>query len=249
MNREQAREILGFFRPGSVDEHDSDFAEALAFARSDAGLGVWLDEHCASYETIRSRMRQIAVPTGLKEQILAEQRSPSNIVALPKSSWLKPVLAVAAIMILLLSISSLWPPRSTDHFSTYRNRMVGTALRLYGMDLETNDLSQVRTYLAQKNAPADYVLPDALANRECVGCVVLQWQDRPVSMLCFRTGRPLAPGEKSDLFLFVTARNSFSESSLSVKRVNKLVTASWTEGDKLYLLATHGDEESLRKLL
>ena len=44
-----------------------------------------------------------------------------------------------------------------------------------------------------------------------LGCGVLKWQDQPVAMVCFRTGKPLAPGAKSDLFLFVIDRKSLPD--------------------------------------
>ena len=249
MNRDQAQATLRLYRPGSADAHDPDFAEALELAQGDTQLGRWFVDHCATYGTLQDRLKQIAIPAGLKEQILAEQTAPLKVVAIPRSSWLKPVLAIAAAVILLLSIASLWLPRGTDNESTYRNRMVSTALRNYGMDIETNDLVQIRAFLALKNAPADYALPTELQKLECVGAMVLRWQDRPVSMICFRTGRPLAAGETTDFFFFVTDRGSLAEGSPSLKQVNKLMTASWAEGDKFYLLATHGDEEFLRKFL
>jgi len=249
VNRDQAQEALLLYRPGSADAHDSDFAEALELAQHDAPLGRWFVDHCATYGTIQDRLKQIAIPAGLKEQILAEQTAQLKVVTIPRSSWLKPVLAIAAVIILLLSIASRWLPLGTDNESTYRNRMVSTALRNYGMDIETNDMGQIRAFLAQKNAPSDYALPAELQKLECVGAVVLRWQDRPVSMICFRTGRPLAAGETSDFFFFVTDLGSLAESSPTLKQVNKLMTASWTAGDKFYLLATYGDEEFLRRFL
>jgi hypothetical protein len=129
---------------------------------------------------------------------------------------------------------------------------VRTALRTYGMDLETNDVAQIRTYLAQHQAPADYVLPKKMEPTPSVGCGVLRWQDQPVAMVCFRTGKPLAPGAKSDLFLFVIDRKSLPNLRATkvpeFASVNKLVTASWIEGDRVYLLAGF-DEESLRRRL
>ncbi len=71
-------------------------------------------------------------------------------------------------------------------------------------------------------------------------------------MVCFRTGKPLAPGAKSDLFLFVIDRKSLPDLRASTvpefASVNKLVTASWIEGEKAYLLAGF-DEETLRRRL
>ena len=40
------------------------------------------------------------------------------------------------------------------------------------------------------------------------GCAIEGWQNAKVSMICFRTGKPLRPAEQSDLWLFVVDRAS-----------------------------------------
>lgn len=254
MNSEQAREILRLYRPATTDTQDPAFAEALEVARREIVLAKWFEAHCANYETIRQRLKKIPVPAGLKEQILAEKKIEPKIVALPRPRWRQPALAMAAMMVVLMSL--IWfsvRSREKNNYSQYRSRMVSTALRVYGMDLETNDLNEIRKFLARKNAPSDYTLPDGVRKLEGAGCVTLRWQNKPVSMICFRTGRPLPPGEKSDLFLFVTERGSFSNAwpaaSPKLEKVNRLVTASWVDGGKSYLLATPGGEEFIKKFL
>src|SRR5260370_3765428 len=73
MTNQQAKEILMLFRPGTDDPADPDFARALALAKGDPELASWFDEHCQAREAIRVRFKAIAVPEGLKEQILAER--------------------------------------------------------------------------------------------------------------------------------------------------------------------------------
>jgi hypothetical protein len=72
-------------------------------------------------------------------------------------------------------------------------------------------------------------------------------------MLCFRSGQPLPPGRQSDLWLFVvdgsTVRNGPASSSPAITQVSKLMTASWTQDGKTYILAAAGDEQFLRKFL
>jgi len=72
-------------------------------------------------------------------------------------------------------------------------------------------------------------------------------------MICFRTGKPLPPGQQADLWLFVADRASMKgapdAASPQFAKVNQLVTATWSQDGKLYLLATEGDEQVLRKFL
>jgi len=250
---QQAKQLLLTFRPWVKDVHDPEVIAALALCRQDAELAQWFENHCAVQNAIHARFNQVPLPEGLKEQILSEYKSRVVMIW-----WRQPaMLATAAALAILVALGSLWltTPRQTNEevsFASYRSRMVRTALRAYSMDLETNDVAQIRTYLAQHQAPADYVLPKNLEPTSSVGCGVLKWQDQPVTMICFRTGKPLAPGAKSDLFLFVIDRKSLPDLRVTnapeFAPVNKLVTASWTAGEKVYILAGD-DEATLRRRL
>jgi len=252
VTKREAKEILLLYRPRSADEDAAEFADALAFARQDAELGRWFDEHCAVHSAIRTRFKQIAVPEGLKQQIISEHKARSVIVW-----WRQPaVFAAAAAIAILVGAAAIWlNSRSNisapENFAIYRSRMVKAVLRNYAMTLETSDPNQVRAHLSQNDAPADYVLPAALEKTATVGCGVLSWQDKRVAMVCFLTGKPLAAGQKSDLFLFVVDRNAVPDAPESavpeIRRVSKLVTASWSSGRKAYVLAMPGDEKLLRQ--
>lgn len=253
MTSQQAKQILVAFRPWAKDVQDREEVEALALCRQDTELAQWFENHCAVQSAIHARFNQVPLPEGLKEQIFSEYRSRAVMIW-----WRQPaVLAAAAALAILIAFGSLWltvprPSNEEVSFTSYRSRMVRTALRTYGMDLETNDAAQIRTYLAQHQAPADYVLPKNLEPTPSVGCGVLKWQDQPVTMVCFLTGKPLAPGAKSDLFLFVIDRKSLPDVPITntpeFASVNKLATASWIVGEKVYLLAGF-DEATLRRRL
>lgn len=251
MNHDEAKDILLLYRHGTADAEDPQIAEALALAERDPELKNWLVIHCARQFVLRDKFRQIAAPAGLKEQIISEQ------AALEKMTCRRQNFALAAMagLLLLVASAAFWFSQR-DHDDTlaiYQNRMVGVALRGYAMDLLTNHPEPIRAYLAQNHAPADFVLPAALQKTALAGCAVEGWQGAKVSMICFRTGRPLAPGGQSDLWLFVvdraSVRGSSAESAPQFSKVNRLITATWTQGDKLYLLGTEGDEQTLKKYL
>jgi hypothetical protein len=248
MNRHEAQEVLQFYRPGTGDAQDPELTAALEWVERDPELAKWFEENCALHEAIRAKFQQISVPAGLKEQILSEQKVRPITVW-----WRRPVVLAAAVAALLLGLAIvlLRAPPDEDSFEVFRRMMVRTALRNYRMDVETNDLNQIRAYLARTTAITNYVLPQSLQKVEAAGCVALTWHDKPVSMLCFRSGKPLAPGQKSDLFFFAIGRASVTGAPPAdppqFAKVNKLMTASWTQGDRVYLLAGPGDEAFLRK--
>ena len=251
MNHDEAKNILLLYRHGTADADDPQIAGALALAQRDPELARWLEEHCARQFVLREKFRQIAAPAGLREQIISEHAAQKKMVF-----WRQKItLATVPALMLLTTLILFWFLRHghDDTLAIYQNRMAGVALRGYAMDLTTDNPEQIHAYLAQNHAPADFVLPAALKQIALAGCAVESWQGARVSMICFRTGRPLAPGGQGDLWLFVVARASVrgspAGSSPQFSKVNRLITATWTQGDKLYLLGTEGDEQTIKQYL
>jgi hypothetical protein len=258
VNRDEAKNILLLYRPDTADAEDPQIAEALALAKSDPELARWLEEQCARQNALREKFRQIEIPAGLKEQIISEQAARAKIIRLRER--IATALAVAAIVISLAILAAFYFPRSGNENQTesntlanYQNQMAYVATSSYAMNFPTNDLTQIRAYLAQNAAPSDYTLPAPLEKTAATGCAIEDWGGAKVSMICFRTGKPLPPNQAGDLWLFVVDRASIkgapTAASPQFAKVNQLITATWTQGGKLYLLATEGDEQALRKYL
>ncbi len=252
MNRDEAKIILLLYRPDTADAADPQIAEALALAKLDPELAGWLMAHSARQSAIREKIRQIAVPAGLKEQIISEQAANRK----PVLGRRKTAVAAGAVSLLLLgALAVFWPPprAAEDTLAIYQNQMAGVALRGYAMDLLTNEPAAIRAYLAQQHAPADFILPAPLQQTALTGCAVEDWQGVKVAMICFRTGKPLRPGVASDLWLFVADRTSVKNApdgtTPQIAKVNRLITATWTQGGKLYLLGTAGEAATIKQYL
>jgi uncharacterized membrane protein YbaN (DUF454 family) len=252
VNTNEAKAILLLYRPGTPDAGDPQIAEALAVAKQDAEVTAWLVEHCARQEALRAGFRRIAVPAGLKEQIISEAAAAQEVIVFRRQ---KTLLAAVTVVIALLLLAPLWflHHGNEEGYAIYRGRMAGLALRGYAMDLVTNNPVQIRAWLAQNDAPADYILPGPLDRTSQAGCAIEGWQGAKVAMICFRTGKPLPPGQQSDLWLFVIDRSTVKDAppadSRVFVRVNKLMTVTWTQGDKLYVLGAEGDEKTLQQYL
>jgi uncharacterized membrane protein YbaN (DUF454 family) len=251
VNQDEAKNILLLYRHGTADTDDPPIAEALALAKRDPELARWLEKHCARQFVLREKFRQIGAPAGLKEQVISEQAAQAKIIFWRQNA----VLAAAAVVVALVALAPFWFRfhHSDDTLAIYQNRMAGVALRGYAMDLETNGVAPIRAYFAQHGAPADFVLSAPLGKIALAGCAIKNWQNTKVSMICFRTGKPLPAGEPGDLWLFVVDRASVKNAPAAgppqFVKVNQLVAAVWTQGDKFYLLGTKDDEPLLRKLL
>jgi hypothetical protein len=121
------------------------------------------------------------------------------------------------------------------------------------MDLLTDDAGKIRAFLKGKNAPADFVVPEPLKQVAQSGCAIQGWRDTRASMICFRTGKPLPSGAASDLWLFVVDAKSVKGAPASsvpqFAQVNRLITATWTQDGKVYLLGMEGEADDIRKFL
>jgi hypothetical protein len=248
VNSSEAKDILLLYRPRAEDREAPEYAEALDLAKRDPELAAWFRQHQLFQEAISSGFDHIAVPEGLKEQILSERKSHSAARITRKAMFFA---MAAAAVILFLAVSQFYPPsRPDNNFAKFRSRMTGDVQRLYPrMDLETNDLHEIRAYLA-KQGRGDYALPSGLEKTAGTGCALLRWHGKAVSMLCFNSGKTPSPATP-DLFLFVIDRaavkNPPADAAPQLSRVSGLITASWSSGSKTYVLAGSGDEAALRK--
>ncbi len=257
MNVSEAKTCLMLYRPGTADAEDPQIAEALALAKTNPELAAWLEAHRAQQEALRAKFRQIAPPPGLKEQIISEHTAASRhtVSTQPRMRY---ALVGAFLLVLLGTLAVFWfprPPRPMpdNTFSVYQNDMVRVALGGYPMSLMTNDTAPVRAYLAQNHAPADFTLPANLSKTALTGCAVEEWQGANVALVCFRTGKPLPPGSGSDLWLFVVDRSAVKDAPAATTyqfgKVNRLITATWTDGSKLYFLGVEGEEPDIKQYL
>lgn len=251
MNANEAKSILLLYRPGTTDAADPQIAEALALAQRDPELNRWLDAQTGRQRALREKFRQATVPAGLMEQIISEHAA--NQRPLPPRQKFR--IALVAGLLVCGLCAWLWFPQRLpdDTLAIYQNQMARIALSPYAMDLATNDPAPIRVYLAANQAPADFVLPAPLQQATVSGCAVENWQGVKVAMICFQTGRPLAPNTASDLWLFVVDRaavkNLNAGASPQIAKVNRLITATWVQGDKLYLLGTEGGESAIKQYL
>lgn len=244
MTAREAKEILLLYRPGTADAEDSQIVAAVELARQDPELATWFAQHCAFQDAMRRKFRQIEAPAHFKAALMARQR-----IVQPAPWWQRPPMwiAAAAVVILCLGLAGLWlKPVRPDRFENFQARMVSTALREYRMDLVTNDMRQLRQFIASKGAPSEYELTKGLEKLQLTGGGCLRWRSKPVAMVCFNRG------DNQMLFLFVMKRSGVEDPPAEkpqLAKVTELQTASWTRGEYVYLLAGPEDPQFLHKYL
>jgi hypothetical protein len=243
VNSQQVKQKLELYRPG-VDDTDPQFADALAETKRDAELQRWFDERCALYAVVRAKLGEVTAPAELRGRILTERK-----IIHPVIWWQNPFVLAAAAAVAMTAVMAwfLFPLRQPADLGGFRQAMVRSVSGEYKMMLETNDLNQIRDFLAKNQAQADYQLTAALERTPAEGCTILDWHGHKVSLLCFDLGND------NDLWLFIVDRTALPDApateSPQFAGVGKMATASWSQGDSTYLLAVNGDTEKLRKYL
>jgi len=240
VNNAEAKKILIACRPGTDDLRSPEAEAALELARRDPELRQWWHRQQVFQSDVKRSLGAVPVPHDLRDRILAG----TKVVKLPL--WGRTaVLSAAAAVILLLGVVAVWQrPSAETSFETFRSRVARAVLRQYRMDITTNDMGQIRQFLAAHHAPADYVLPQNLERLPAMGAGVLSWRDRRVSMVC------LDSGPQGTVFLFVVDVSSVKNAPRrrEFAPVSELNTVSWSEGGKAYVLAGSGGKAWLEGL-
>jgi len=241
VNAHEIKRVLAGYRPGTGDVREPEIARALELAGEDPGLREWIEDQVAVQKALRVRFQRLPVPAGLRDRILRmspvsrARRWPAQV----------PGVAAAVAVVLALGLGAFWPrtPKLPE-LAEFRGRMVRAALREYRMDIQSGKMEEVRDFLRSRQAPADYLLPPGLGELPIAGGGRLTWQGQPVAMVCFDRGGGAL------LFLFVLDLSAVPDPphlQPEFVRVNRLMTASWSQDDLAYVLAGELEEASLRR--
>jgi hypothetical protein len=254
MTRDEAKLILSAYRPGGQDAGDPQFAAALTLAKTDLELAAWFAAEQTFDANVSNHLQQLRVPSRLKAEILAANRPETPSFAAwwqhlfsrqSPVSW-----ALAAIIILVFTIAIFWKkPAGSTSFAEYSAQMVHAAVHdANHVDAPAADLKQAMAWLTAHQGDKHWVLPLALNDGPgLMGCRVLDWRGRKVSMLCYNIN------DSAHVDVFVTAANVFPDAppvdQPQFARNAETATAGWTHEGKVYLTVSHGDETILKKIL
>jgi len=118
--------------------------------KADAELNTWFQQHCAFQNAASSAFNDIPVPEGLKEQILSERKAHLTL-----TSRRRALVAACAVVVIafcgVLSFRTIFPPKPSLDFSfgNFHTNMIGVIIRYPVMDITTNNVQAIRSYLAQ----------------------------------------------------------------------------------------------------
>lgn len=276
MNHDEAKFILRAYRSGGQDTDDPRFAEALAHARRDPEMARWLAEERALDAALAGKLQSIPVPPDLKASILAGRK----VVSLPTPQpwWrrrLHPAMATAALaltfgIIGFLALREPAEPRAdfssfTRDITDYLGKGYGVLPRhahlastdnsyfgatSYRMNYRSPNLDDIRDWLTRNGGHGNFTSPGGLQKPINLGCGVMEWWGRRVTLISFQVGR-LLPQDKVHLVIIDsdTMPGAPARGQPRFSEHGDWTTAAWTDGRLTYMLMAPGDTRSVLKFL
>ncbi len=245
MNREEAQFILQAYRPNSEDAHDPQFAAALALARQDPVLAQWFAAEQAMDAAFAAKLRSHPLPADLKAQLLLARTTATRRLWWRQPAWL----AVAAAIVVLLGVAGrqLRTAGGEVKLAEFQGAMAEVALgRTQHVDAFGLDAPALKQWLTEHRGHPDFVLPPKLAEHGVMGCKVVEWQHRNVTLLCLKFD-----GGHVDVFVANAADlpNFQLGETPQFAAAGALTTASWQRDGKIYHLAGNFAADRLKQLL
>jgi len=244
MTEQEARLVLQSYRPGVDDRDDPQFAEALREAERNPQLAEWLEDEQRLDRAIATKLGELPEPLGLKTRILAIHQQPQKT----SSSWsMAAILAgVAALLFLCAQVISLFRTTSatdTATVSNYATEMVSFVRMPPPLDMMTENLGALKDWLTRQETPPINI-PDNLRALRPVGCRLLSFRGHNVALICFRCD----PNHLAHLFTVDRAALPQVRAGQPpvFSTAGEWTTASWAEGNRVYLIAVQGDQEVVK---
>jgi hypothetical protein len=236
MDSNEAKRILALYRPGDTDSPDPRMAQALKLAREDPQLAAWFGQHCAAH------VKFPAEPEAVTAAPVPKDRPSAGTEHLN----LRVMIVMAGAGLALLGAVLYWthphslPPNT---FDSYRDRMARLVQRSYPMKMNGTDQAQIRQYFRAHDGAVNFTLPKNLEKLAGAGASVFTWNSQPVSLVGLEAGG-------ANLYLFLIKKSAFASAAIPAQpqflRVGRLMTASWSVGDTIYLLTGPMDEAGLK---
>jgi hypothetical protein len=249
MDNQEAKFLLGAYRPGGQDANDPRFADALEQVRRDPILQHWFEESVAFDAAITEKLSATWVPSDLRESILTG----AKVTHAPhlKHRWRK--WAIAAAVVLSATLGALiWHNTRPAPVAGWQLQALDAILSSIArneshFDAISRNPADLVKWLRANRAPTGEGLPDNLDKLASIGCKTIFWHGKPVSLICFT----LPDGRAIHLVI----ANASADSDRAIKHKAKAIqqghwaTATWREGDMIYMLAFEGSRDELRRYL
>jgi hypothetical protein len=247
MKNQEAKFILGAYRPDGRDAGAPAFAPALEQAERDPELRAWFATQRKFDAAVAAKLQALAPPPGLREAILAGARMGGT---LPKSRWwTKPgwLAAAAAIVLTAIVARSVWPAST---------RPTGAELASFALRelAEAHDnhvgyppeLAKVQAQLASASLPLTSSLKLDVGELNNNNCRSLMVGGRKVFEICFQR-------DGAWYHVYVGRRSDFAPGTFDPKALmnvqGEYASTVWADASHVYALVTQAGAQALRRVI
>lgn len=226
--------------------------EALLRAREmmqrNPALADWIKNRRNFDERAAQALENVPVPEGIRERILQRIDKQKPQPRAKGAPWT--LFALAACIVFAVAWLGWWMPQKATEVSKWESDSLATVAGLNDgklqLDLQKNDLSVVKGFLAKAGSPVPGGLPKIFASMPLVGCKVFKADGHPASVVCFE----MAPGKLAHLVVLnvppsaskVPIGNPFFEEH------GDWHTANWSDGHQTYMIGTRASMDELKRL-
>jgi hypothetical protein len=245
MDRQEAKLLLQAHRPNGSDPMQPAFAEALTLVESDPELKAWWEAQQSFDLKVAAKLAEIPIPAGLRSTIMAGRK----IEQLTPQTSLLPWLAMAAV-VAILCVAGTFKEVAVATGPLPHMAYEAQVLPLLRDDapnlaMISSDRDKISVWVNGQSAPMG-ALPDGLKSLSPIGCQKYSVHGHNVSLVCFT----MADGHIAHLF--VVMQSAISDPQGNTPEMHEMQgwsTASWSDGQMSYLLATKAGPDALRQLL
>jgi hypothetical protein len=240
MNHDEAKFILGVYRPDGRDAGDAAFVASLAEAEQDPALGAWLKRERALDESLSAKLAELPVPD-IRQQLLAGVRASQR-----RQVWWRSTVWLAAAAVLAVLIGVVGHRRSAaagfgsgDLAAFARNDLATDAKDHRGA---VPGLARLQQHLADPATRLSAGVDADLATLRQDGCRVVKVSGHDVYEVCF--------ARDGEFHLYVAARADFEMAREPVLVIQGgLASASWADDRYVYVAVTDRGLAALRRVL
>ncbi|MGI9087390.1 MAG: hypothetical protein ACR2HH_06570 [Chthoniobacterales bacterium] len=245
MDNREARALLSLHRAGEVDSPNEQFREAAQRAADNPELARWWADDQASDVAIGRKLQSLHVPAALKERLLAADQP---IERVRDGRWRRRILLAAAAIIALAVVFGSWrgPFQPAASLADYRDEMASFVQVPPSLEMKSNDLSKLVSFLQKAGAPSAMEIPPALRQMEPIGCRRLRFRGYDVALVCFKRAGNL-------VHMFVIDRAAVAgkrtPETPQFAPAGEWMTASWEQGGQTCVVMMRGEQAQLEQML
>lgn len=249
MKNQEAKFILGAYRPDGQDADDATFHDALAQAEKDPELREWLQRERKFDATLSAKLKEIAPPPGLRDAILAGSRV-SVSAARPKKNWWTPTVWLAAAAAIAVVATVTMKTRAAAALPT------AAQLTAFALDDLANHhdqhvghppgLENVQAQLGNVQVPLSKGAGLNLAALQKEHCRSVQIGGHEVFEICFQR-------DGAWYHVYVGSRRDFAPGAIDpralIKTQGKFAATAWADAEHVYALVTHAGADALQRVI